>query len=46
MVVRVYFGHTLRLREACPDAMLWAIEGYEHVGAYTYPSTGGGNSAF
>jgi uncharacterized protein len=33
----VPFGHALRLKEACPDATLWAIEGYEHVGAYAHP---------
>lgn len=33
----VPFEHARRLEEACPDATLWAIEGYEHVGAYAHP---------
>jgi uncharacterized protein len=31
------FEHAKRLRVACPEATLWRIEGYEHVGAYTHP---------
>ena len=33
----VPFEHAGRLEEACPDATLWAIAGYEHVGAYAHP---------
>ncbi len=33
----VPFEHARRLEEACPDATLWAIEGYEHVGTYAHP---------
>jgi pimeloyl-ACP methyl ester carboxylesterase len=33
----VPFGHASRLKEACPRATFWKIEGYEHVGAYAHP---------
>ncbi len=33
----VRFGHASRLKEACPRAAFWKIEGYEHVGAFTHP---------
>lgn len=31
------FGHARRIKAACPEAILWRIEGYEHVGAYAHP---------
>jgi uncharacterized protein len=31
------FEHARRIKAACPAAILWKIEGYEHVGAYTHP---------
>ncbi len=31
------FEHARRIKAACPEATLWRIEGYEHVGAYTHP---------
>jgi fermentation-respiration switch protein FrsA (DUF1100 family) len=33
----VPFEHARRFKKACPDATLWAVEGYEHVGAYAHP---------
>lgn len=33
----VPFGHARRLQRACPEAELWRIEGYEHVGASAHP---------
>jgi pimeloyl-ACP methyl ester carboxylesterase len=33
----VRFGHASRLKEACPRATFWKVEGYEHVGAFTHP---------
>jgi pimeloyl-ACP methyl ester carboxylesterase len=29
--------HARRLKEACPKATFWRLEGYEHVGAYAHP---------
>ena len=29
--------HARRLKEVCPKATFWRIEGYEHVGAYAHP---------
>jgi uncharacterized protein len=31
------FEHARRIKGACPEATLWRIEGYEHVGAYAHP---------
>jgi uncharacterized protein len=31
------FKHARRINAACPEATLWRIEGYEHVGAYAHP---------
>ena len=31
------FEHAKRIKAACPEATLWRIEGYEHVGAYAHP---------
>jgi uncharacterized protein len=31
------FKHARRIKTACPEATLWRIEGYEHVGAYAHP---------
>jgi uncharacterized protein len=31
------FEHARRIKAACPEATLWRIEGYEHVGAYAHP---------
>ena len=31
------FHHARRIKAACPEATLWRIEGYEHVGAYAHP---------
>jgi fermentation-respiration switch protein FrsA (DUF1100 family) len=31
------FEHARRIKAACPQATLWKIEGYEHVGAYAHP---------
>src|ERR687897_2795984 len=31
------FEHARRIKAACPEAALWRIEGYEHVGAYEHP---------
>jgi uncharacterized protein len=31
------FEHARRIKTACPEATLWRIEGYEHVGAYAHP---------
>ena len=31
------FAHARRIKSACPEAILWRIEGYEHVGAYEHP---------
>jgi uncharacterized protein len=31
------FEHARRINAACPEATLWRIEGYEHVGAYAHP---------
>jgi hypothetical protein len=31
------FEHARRIKAACPEAALWRIEGYEHVGAYAHP---------
>jgi fermentation-respiration switch protein FrsA (DUF1100 family) len=31
------FEHASKIKAACPEATLWKIEGYEHVGAYTHP---------
>jgi fermentation-respiration switch protein FrsA (DUF1100 family) len=33
----VPFEHGRRIKAACPEATLWKIEGYEHVGAYAHP---------
>ena len=33
----VPFEHARRIKAACPEATLWRIEGYEHVGAHTHP---------
>jgi uncharacterized protein len=33
----VPFEHARRIKAACPEATLWRIEGYEHVGAYAHP---------
>lgn len=33
----VPFEHAVRIKEACPKALLWQLEGYEHVGAYAHP---------
>jgi fermentation-respiration switch protein FrsA (DUF1100 family) len=33
----VSFEHARRIKTACPEATLWRIEGYEHVGAYAHP---------
>jgi uncharacterized protein len=33
----VPFEHAERIREACPQAAFWKIEGYRHVGAYSHP---------
>jgi len=33
----VPFEHARRIKAACPEATLWKIEGYEHVGAYSHP---------
>jgi uncharacterized protein len=33
----VSFEHARRIHTACPEATLWRIEGYEHVGAYAHP---------
>ena len=31
------FEHARRIKAACPEATLWKIDGYEHVGAYAHP---------
>ena len=31
------FEHASRIKAACPEATLWKIEGYRHVGAYSHP---------
>jgi uncharacterized protein len=31
------FEHARRIKAACPEAALWRVEGYEHVGAYAHP---------
>jgi fermentation-respiration switch protein FrsA (DUF1100 family) len=31
------FEHARRIKAACPEATLWRIKGYEHVGAYAHP---------
>jgi fermentation-respiration switch protein FrsA (DUF1100 family) len=31
------FEHARRIKAVCPEATLWRIEGYEHVGAYAHP---------
>jgi fermentation-respiration switch protein FrsA (DUF1100 family) len=31
------FEHARRIKSACPEATLWRIKGYEHVGAYEHP---------
>jgi uncharacterized protein len=31
------FEHARKIKAACPEATLWRIEGYEHVGAYAHP---------
>jgi uncharacterized protein len=33
----VPFEHAERIRKACPEAALWKIEGYRHVGAHAHP---------
>jgi fermentation-respiration switch protein FrsA (DUF1100 family) len=33
----VPFEHAERIKQACPEAVLWRLEGYEHVGAYAHP---------
>ena len=33
----VSFEHARRIKAACPEATLWRIERYEHVGAYAHP---------
>jgi len=33
----VPFEHAELIKEAHPDAELWALEGYEHVSAYEHP---------
>ena len=33
----VPFEHANRIKAACPEATLWKIEGYEHVGACAHP---------
>ncbi len=33
----VPFEHAKRIKKACPEATLWKIEGYQHVGAYAHP---------
>jgi uncharacterized protein len=33
----VPYGHAIRIGNACPRAVVWTLEGYEHVGAYTHP---------
>jgi uncharacterized protein len=33
----VPFEHAERIKEACPEAAFWTIEGYRHVGAYAHP---------
>jgi uncharacterized protein len=33
----VPFELARRIKAACPEATLWRIEGYEHVGAYAHP---------
>lgn len=33
----VPFEHAERIKNTCPDAILWSIEGYGHVGAYAHP---------
>jgi uncharacterized protein len=33
----VPFEHAGRIKETCPDAILWSIEGHGHVGAYAHP---------
>jgi uncharacterized protein len=33
----VPFEHASRIKAACPEATLWKIDGYEHVGAYAHP---------
>ena len=32
----VPFEHAERIKEACPGAAFWKIEGYRHVGAYDH----------
>jgi uncharacterized protein len=31
------FEHARRIKAACPEAALWGVEGYGHVGAYAHP---------
>jgi uncharacterized protein len=31
------FEHARRIKAACPEAALWRVGGYEHVGAYAHP---------
>ena len=33
----VPFEHAERIKDTCPDATLWSIEGYGHVGAHAHP---------
>jgi uncharacterized protein len=33
----VPFGHAERIKKACPKAVFWKLEEYEHVGAYAHP---------
>jgi uncharacterized protein len=33
----VPFEHAERIRKACPEAAVWKIESYRHVGAYAHP---------
>jgi uncharacterized protein len=34
------FEHARRIKTACPEATLWRIEDYEHVGAFEHPKYG------
>ena len=31
------FEHAKWIKAACPEATVWRVEGYEHVGAYAHP---------